>query len=143
MVSLEPAKTYRISLLGKALTPGWAFYVVSDGGAQPGTFGPDPLLIKSASKLYAFHVPASLLGSTDKDETKPRTLSVLMEGQKKAQLKSVSPKLTFPSSQRVTVTGLSAEHGLRADAPPGHAARGRPGEAARRSAWWWWARRAG
>ena len=107
-MSLEPGQTYRVSLLGKALTPGWAFYVVSDGGAQPGTFGTDPLLIKSASKFFAFHVPASVLGSSDKDETKPRQLSVLIEGQKKAQLKSVTPKLNFPSSQRVTVTGLTA-----------------------------------
>jgi hypothetical protein len=107
-IKLEPSKTYRVSLLGKALTPGWAFYVVSDGGAQPGTFGTDPLLIKSASKFYAFHVPASLLGSTDKDETKARSLSVLVEGQKKAQLKNVLPKLSFPSSQRVTVTGLNS-----------------------------------
>ena len=105
---LEPAKTYRISLLGKAQTPGWAFYVVSDGGAQPGVFGADPLLIKSASKLFAFHVPASVLGSTEKDETKPRQLSVLIEGQKKPQLKAVPPKVTFPTSQRVTVTGLTA-----------------------------------
>ena len=107
-VSLEQGKTYRVSLLGKALTPGWAFYVVSDGGAQPGTFGSDPLLIKSASKFFAFHVPASVLGSSDKDETKPRQVSVLIEGQKKAQLKNVLPKLTFPASQRVTVTGLTA-----------------------------------
>lgn len=107
-VKLEPSKTYRVSMLGKALTPGWAFYVVSDGGAQPGTFGSDPLLIKSASKFYAFHVPASLLGSDEKDETKARQLSVLIEGQKKAQLKNVLPRLTFPSSQRVTVTGLTA-----------------------------------
>ena len=107
-VALEPGKTYRVALLGKTLTPGWAFYVVSDGGAQPGIFGPDPLLIKSASKFYAFHVPSSLLGADEKDETKARPLSVLIEGQKKAQLKSVAPKLNFPSSQRVTVTGLSA-----------------------------------
>ena len=71
-VALEPGKTYRVALLGKTLTPGWAVYVVSDGGA------------------------------------KARPLSVLIEGQKKAQLKSVAPKLNFPSSQRVTVTGLSA-----------------------------------
>ena len=106
-VKLEPAKTYRVSLLGKALTPGWAFYVVSDGGAQPGTFGSDPLLIKSASKFYAFHFPASLLGTGDKDEIKSRTLSVLIEGQKKPQLRVVTAKLNFPSSQRVTVTGLN------------------------------------
>ncbi|MDP2272926.1 MAG: serine/threonine-protein kinase [Archangium sp.] len=108
LVNLEPTKTYRVSLLGKGITPGWAFYVVSDGGAQPGTFGADPLLIKSASKFYAFHVPATLLGSGEKDENKARSLSVLIEGQKKAQLKSVSTKLNFPSSQRVTVTGLNA-----------------------------------
>ena len=106
-VTLDSSKTYRVSLLGKALTPGWAFYVVSDGGAQPGTFGTDPLLIKSASKFYAFSVPASVLGSTEKDETKPRQLSVLIEGQKKAQTKNVAPKLTFNSSQRVTVNGLN------------------------------------
>ncbi|HEY0882791.1 MAG TPA: serine/threonine-protein kinase, partial [Archangium sp.] len=107
LVTLEPAKTYRIALLGKGTTPGWAFYVVSDGGAQPGTFGPDPLLIKSASKLYAFHVPASVLGAAERDETKPRTLSVTIEGQKKAQTKPVAPKLGFSSAQRVTVTGLA------------------------------------
>ena len=107
VVKLDPTKTYRVSLLGKALTPGWGFYVVSDGGAQPGTFGADPLQIKSASTFYAFHVPASLLGSTEKDETKARQLAVQIEGQKKPQVKSVAPKLTFPSSSRVTVTGLT------------------------------------
>jgi hypothetical protein len=62
--------------------------------------------VKSASKLYAFHVPNSILGSTDKDETKPRTLTVAAEGARKPITKQVSEKLTFPASQRVTVTGL-------------------------------------
>ncbi len=108
LVTLEPAKTYRVTLQGKALTPGWGFYVVSDGGAQPGVFGVDPLQIKSASKLYAFHVPASVLGANAKDETKPRPLAVQPEGAKRPLMKSVSAKLTFPASQRVTVTGLSS-----------------------------------
>ncbi|MFZ5445417.1 MAG: serine/threonine protein kinase [Myxococcota bacterium] len=108
LVSLDPAKTYRVSLGGKGTTPGWGFYVVSDGGAMPGTFGSDPLQIRSASKFFAFHVPASVLGAAGKDETKPRPLSVLLEGSRKAQVKPVQPKLTFPASQRVTVTGLSA-----------------------------------
>jgi hypothetical protein len=108
LVTLDPAKTYRVSLGGKGTTPGWGFYVVSDGGAQPGSFGADPLQIRSASKFFAFHVPASVLGAPGKDETKPRPLSVLLEGTRKAQIKQVPPKLTFPASQRVTVTGLSA-----------------------------------
>ena len=107
-VPLDASKTYRITLGGKSTSPAWAFYVVSEGGAQPGVFGNDPLLIKSATRLYAFHVPASVLGAEQKDETKPRTLSVLAEGTRKAVSRPVSPKLTFPASQRVTVTGLSA-----------------------------------
>ncbi len=108
MVTLEPKLTYRVTLQGKPPSSSWGFYVVSDGGAQPGTFGVDPLQIKSASKFFAFHVPASVLGSSEKNETKPRSLSVLIEGGKKALIKAVPATLTFPASQRVTVTGLSA-----------------------------------
>ncbi len=108
LVPLDASKTYRITLQGKSSSPGWAFYVVSEGGAQPGVFGGDPLLIKSATRLYAFHVPSSVLGSTQKDDTKARPLSVLAEGTRRAVTKSVSAKLNFPVSQRVTVTGLSA-----------------------------------
>jgi eukaryotic-like serine/threonine-protein kinase len=108
LVTLEPAKTYRVTLLGKQPAPGWGFYVVSDGGAQPGTFSADPLQIKSASKFYAFHVPAAVLGAREADETKPRALSVVTEGTRKPQTKSVPVKLTFPASQRVTITGLTA-----------------------------------
>ncbi len=108
VVSLEPSKTYRVSLPGKMLTPGWGFYVVSEGGAQPGSFGVEALQIKSASKLYAFHVPASVLGAGGKDETKARTLQVQADGQRKVLSKSVPARLAFSSAQRVTVTGLSA-----------------------------------
>jgi serine/threonine protein kinase len=107
VVPLEPAKTYRVSLPGKMLTPGWGFYVVSEGGAQPGSFGVEALQIKSASKLYAFHVPASVLGAPGKDETKARTLQVQVAGQRKVSTKGVPAKLGFSSAQRVTVTGLS------------------------------------
>jgi hypothetical protein len=107
VVPLEPAKTYRVSLPGKMLTPGWGFYVVSEGGAQPGSFGVEALQIKSASKLYAFHVPASVLGAPGKDETKARTLQVQVAGQRKVSTKSVPVKLGFSSAQRVTVTGLA------------------------------------
>jgi hypothetical protein len=96
-----------VSLPGKILSPGWGFYVVSEGGAQPGTFGVEALQIKSASKLYAFHVPASVLGAPMKDETKPRTLQVQAGGEKKVMTKQVPPRLEFSSAQRVTVTGLS------------------------------------
>ncbi|MFO0594350.1 MAG: serine/threonine-protein kinase [Myxococcaceae bacterium] len=106
LITLEPAKTYKVTLQGKLPATGWGFYVVSDGGALPGTFGAEPLLIKSASRFYAFHVPNAVLGSTEKDETKPRSLTVAAEGQKKPVVKSVSDKLTFPASQRVTVTNL-------------------------------------
>lgn len=106
-VPLDASKAYRIALGGKALSPGWAFYVVSEGGAQPGVFGPEPLLIKSASRFYALHVPSSVLGAPQKDETRPRPLSVAVEGSRRSANKSVPAKLTFPASQRVTVTGLS------------------------------------
>ena len=82
-----------------------SFYVVSDGGAQPGVFGADSLQIKNASKFFAFHLPNEVRGSNEKEEPKPRTLSI-SEG-KKTQTRPVTEKLTFPSSQRVTVKGLS------------------------------------
>jgi serine/threonine protein kinase len=107
-VPLDPSKTYRVALQGqaKSLPPGWGYYVLSDGGALPGTFGVDPLQIKSATKLFAFHVPNSMRGSAEKDESKPRALTVT-EGSRKPMTRAVSEKLTFPASQRVTVTGLS------------------------------------
>ena len=108
VVPLEPGRTYRVSLLGNAKAPGWGFYVVSDGGAQPGVFGADPLIIRSASRIFAFHVPEHLLGA-GKDESRPRALSVRDEKTKKTRSLPVSPRLDVPDTSRVTVTGLDPD----------------------------------
>ena len=97
--NLEPKHTYRVTLGGKGKPVGWAFYVVSEGGAMPGVFGTEPLLIKSASKLSAFHL--------GKDDAKARPITLAIEGSKKATTRNVPVKFDFPESARVTVNGLN------------------------------------
>ncbi len=106
VVDFEPGKTYRVTLQGKSSSASWGYYVMSEGGALPGVFGEDPLQIKSASQFYAFHVPHSVLDRPGKDD-KARGLQVAVEGAKTAKTARVPPTLVFPSSQRVTVTGLN------------------------------------
>ncbi len=105
-VQLDPSRTHRVTLAGKPPPLGWGFYVVSEGGATPGVFDAQPLIIKSANRLYAFHVPAQALGASRRDETKPRALSIHTEGARKAVHKSVPARLRLADSTRVTVKGL-------------------------------------
>ena len=105
MLKLDPAKTYRVTL-GKGPTEGWGFYVVNEAGAQPGGFTAQPLQMKGVTKLFAFHLTASVLGAEGRDDVKPRPLTVQADREKRAQTHKVPGTLKFPASDRVTVTGL-------------------------------------
>jgi serine/threonine protein kinase len=129
-VKLDPALTYRVSL-SRGPTPGWGFYVVNDSGAMPVAFADQPLEMKGASSLFAFHLPLGALGAHGPEEKKPRQLTVQSPGQRKPAQYPVSPKLEVAEPSHVTLTGLSAgsayeltpRHGvpaarLREGAPP-------------------------
>lgn len=106
-VTLDPAKTYKVAL-GKGPMEGWGFYVVNEAGAQPGPFTAQPLQMKGVKKLFAFHVGASVLGGEARDDGKPRPLTVQAGNEKRVSTYKVPPKLRFPQSSRVSVTGLDA-----------------------------------
>jgi hypothetical protein len=67
-------------------------------------FAGRPLLVKSASRLLAFHVPPVAGGRV---ETGPRTLTVQVDGQATAQRVVVPAALKVPASSHVTLTHLS------------------------------------
>ncbi|MEW5739373.1 MAG: serine/threonine-protein kinase [Myxococcota bacterium] len=106
-VTLDPAKTYKVTL-GKGAMEGWGFYVVNEAGAQPGPFTAQPLQMKGVKKLFAFHVPASVLGGEARDDGKPRPLTVQAGADKRVSTYKVPAGLRFPATSRVTVTGLDA-----------------------------------
>ncbi len=107
VVKLDPSLTYRVSL-SKGPTPGWAYYVVNDAGAMPVTAVGQPLQVKGASKLMAFHVPLAVLGARGREEARPRVLSLVAAPGKKAVAHEVPSALSVAGSTHVTLTGLSS-----------------------------------
>jgi hypothetical protein len=107
-VTLDPAKTYRVTL-GAGPMEGWGFYVVNDAGAQPGAFTTQPLQMKGVTKLFAFHFPASALGAPGKDDVKPRPLAVQAGAEKRVTTYKVPGALKFPAAARVTVKALDPD----------------------------------
>jgi hypothetical protein len=128
-VTLDPAKTYKVAL-GKGPMEGWGFYVVNEAGAQPGPFTAQPLQMKGVKKLYAFHVPAAVLGGTARDDGRPRPLTVQASTEKRVSTYKVPASLRFPATSRVTVTGLDAaatyELLVRQGQPPARVRAGHP-----------------
>ncbi|MEW6434911.1 MAG: serine/threonine-protein kinase [Myxococcota bacterium] len=104
-LKLDPTKTYRVTL-GKGPTEGWGFYVVNEAGAQPGAFTAQPLQMKGVTQLFAFHLPASVLGAEGKDDVRPRPLTLRAGNEKRGATHQVPGTLAFPAEGRVTVTGL-------------------------------------
>lgn len=102
---LDPTKTYRVTLGAGPMT-GWGFYVVNEAGAQPGAFSDQPLQMKGVTKLFAFHVPASLLGAEGKDDTKPRGLTVQVGNEKRGKTHKVPGAVKLAAGQRVLLEGL-------------------------------------
>ncbi len=126
-IELSPGQTYRVSL-ARGPYLGWLFDVVNSAGAAPGTFGAQPLEIRGASHLYVLRVPTQLLTDADaKEETRPRALTV-RPGRGRPTVVKISPRLDFPETARVTLTGLDPtldyEVTLRQGATPAKRASG-------------------
>lgn len=128
-LKLDPALTYRVAL-SYGPTPGWGFYVVNDAGATPVVFAGQPLEIKGASSLFAFHLPHDLMGVHLPEEKHPRVLSVQAVGQRRGVQHAVFSRLLVAPNHVVRLVGLSPgksyEITPRQSSPPGRIREGAP-----------------